>query len=505
MTFETNVNWKAACSYTGLVIKYLSITFSVPVITAVFYGESVEPFLAAAFISLILGYGMEKLGDGSDIWVREGFLMVSLTWLLVAVVGAVPYVVAGSGSLASPVNALFESMSGFTTTGSTVMADISLSKHTHSIMLWRQLTQWLGGMGIVVLAVAVLPKLNTSEGSQLVGDEAPGPTTEKLTPHIADTAKILWKLYVAITLAEIGLLYLLHLAGFAPAMNLYNAVSHGFTTLSTGGFSPQARSIQAFTSIAQWVVIPFMFVAGVNFSLMWQAVTERSPKKVVKNSEFKTYTAIILTFSLVLVALGSGGGFSSGLGSAGVVKDSVFQTVSLITTTGFANVDFTHWSPTPKLVLFFVIFIGGSAGSTAGAIKVVRWLVIYKAIKRRLFSSIHQDAVKPIKVGDRIMDESTIQGIHLFTLLYFLIFAVSTLVVVGTSRFAGFEIDTYAGMTAVSATLGNVGPGLGAVGPMDNFLKFPDLPKMLMFFLMWMGRLEIISVLVILTPSYWRS
>ncbi|MFB6282351.1 MAG: TrkH family potassium uptake protein [Halobacteria archaeon] len=496
------VDWRSSLSLVGTVVKYLAATLSIPIVTALWYGESVVPFVVTGAVALLLGFGLQQLAETKDIGVREGFLTVTLTWMVVACVGAIPYVVAESGVLASPVNALFESMSGFTTTGSTVMTEFDV--HNRSVLMWRQLTQWLGGMGIVVLAIAVLPKLQ-SGGAQLVDAEAPGPEMEKLTPRMAETARALWKLYVALTVLEIAVLYGLHLAGYAPVMDFYNSVSHGFTSLSTGGFSPQARSVQAFSGVVQWVIIPFMFAAGINFALMWRAIRQRSLSKITDDAEFRFYTFVVVLFSVTVAVLGMTGKYAHPAGIERAAREATFQIVSVVTTTGYASVDFIEWKGAPKMVLFVAMFMGGSAGSTAGAIKAVRWLVIIKSFKREVFKSIHPESVRPMRLGNRVLDESTVKSIYAFTALYIMVFAASSVVVVIDSHRAGFPITAYDGMASVAATLGNVGPGFGQVGPMDNFVNFPWSSKMLMFALMWAGRLEIVSVLVVLSPSYWKS
>jgi len=261
---SVRVDWRASLSLVGSVLKYLSLPLLFPLGVAVYFGEDILTFAAVAAVTLTLGFALERLDPDPDIGIREGFLMVAATWLAVALVGTLPYIIAGAGTastLAHPVNALFESMSGFTTTGATVMGSIGLEQHSHALLLWRQLTQWLGGMGLVVLAVAILPELSVG-GAQLMDAEAPGPGIEKLTPRIAQTARVLWLVYLAFTVVEFLLLYSAHLAGLADSMGLYNAVLHPLTTLPTGGFSPEARSIEAFSATVRWIIIPFMVVAG---------------------------------------------------------------------------------------------------------------------------------------------------------------------------------------------------------------------------------------------------
>ena len=513
---QLRVDWRASVGLVGMVVKYLSVTLLVPLAVALYYGEDVLTFVVAFTATVMIGVALERVDPNPDLGAREGFLMVALTWLIVALVGTIPYLVAGAvgteSTLAQPANALFESMSGFTTTGATVMGEISLSGHSHAILLWRQLTQWLGGMGIVVLAVAILPELSVG-GAQLMNTEIPGPTLQKLTPRIAETARVLWLAYLGFTLLEMMLLYGLHLAGLAPNMTLFNAIAHPLTTMPTGGFSPEARSIEAFSAAVQWVIIPFMIAAGTNFALFWH-VLNGEPKQLLRDTEFRSYAGILGVLAAVVTGL-----LFVGIGIetvptrvppiVGEVEDSlrhaVFQVVSILTTTGYASMDFNTWSTPSKYVLLFAMFIGGSAGSTGGAIKIVRWVVIFKSLRRELFTTVHPEAVSPVRLGGRVVDKRAIRGIYAFTVLYFVFFFVATGLVVADAWRVGYELTAFEAMSAVAATLGNVGPGFGSVGPMGSYLEFPVTSKLLMTFLMWIGRLEILPVLVLLTPAYWRT
>jgi trk system potassium uptake protein TrkH len=530
------VDYRASLSLVGSVLKYLAVPLAIPLAVSLAYGESVVPFVVTIVLTVAVGRGLERLRPDPDIRAREGFLMVAATWFAVSVVGAVPYLIEAHGlppvlapaapasTLGHPANALFESMSGFTTTGATVLGRISLDAHGHGIMLWRQLTQWLGGMGIVVLAVAILPELSVG-GAQLMDAEAPGPGIEKLTPRIAETARALWGAYLGFTLLEMALLYGLHLAGMAPAMDAYNAVAHALTTMPTGGFSPEARSIEAFSAAVQWLVIPFMVAAGTNFALFWHALTG-DPERLPRDSEFRFYvgTMAVLT-GLVAALLFVGQGVASvappgaTYGStylAGVratligqvepaLRHAAFQIVSITTTTGYASIDFNAWGQAPQYVLLFAMFVGGSAGSTGGAIKMVRWYVILRSIRRELFTTAHPEAVRPVRLGGRTVDERAIRGIYAFTLLYLVLFFVSVILLFLDAARSGPSLSVLEAMSAVAATLGNVGPGFGSVGPMGSYLDFSGTSKLFMVALMWLGRLEIFPVLVLLTPEYWRQ
>ena len=532
---KLRVDYRASLSLVGTVLKYLVAPLAFPVFVALVYDETVVPFLVTMAITAGVGVGLERLRPDPDIRAREGFLMVGLTWFAVALVGSVPYLIEAHGipfvfdpvhpgsTLANPANALFESMSGFTTTGATVLGDISFQSHTRGIMMWRQLTQWLGGMGIVVLAVAILPELSVG-GAQLMDAEAPGPGIEKLTPRIAETARALWGAYLGFTVLEILLLYSLNLAGIDQAMTAYNAVAHGLTTMPTGGFSPEARSIEAFSAAAQWIIIPFMVAAGTNFALFWHALTGNTDR-LFEDAEFRFYLGIMGSLTAVLAGLlFLGAGFVTQAPAGETydaaylaeytgrivmqvepsIRQALFQVVSIVTTTGYASMDFNAWSAPAQYVLLFAMFIGGSAGSTGGAVKIVRWYVILKAIRRELFTTAHPDAVRPVRLGGRPLDERAIRGIYAFTLLYLVLFFVSAgLIFLDAVRF-GLDISVLETLSASASTLGNVGPGFGFLGPMGGYIAFSNLSKVYMIFLMWIGRLEILPVLVLLTPEYWR-
>ncbi|QCC48386.1 TrkH family potassium uptake protein [Halobellus limi] len=530
---SVRVDTRASLSLVGSVLKYLAVPLCFPLLVALYYEETIAPFVGTILLTVVLGVGLERLDADPDLRAREGFLMVAVTWLAVAVVGAIPYLIEAHGvpilvepvhpesTLRNPANALFETMSGFTTTGATVLGDISFESHTRAIMLWRQLTQWLGGMGIVVLAVAILPELSVG-GAQLMDAEAPGPGIEKLTPRIAETARALWGAYLGLTVLEIALLYSLNLAGIDGAMTFYNAVSHGLTTMPTGGFSPEARSIEAFSAAAQWIIIPFMIAAGTNFALFWHVLTG-DPKRLVRDSEFKFYVGVLGALTAVITAVLFAGGLVSAAPAGGTfdaayletfraeivgqlepsLRYAAFQAASIVTTTGYANMDFNAWGPTAQYLLLFAMFIGGSAGSTGGAVKIVRWYVILKSVRRELFTTAHPDAVRPVRLGGRALDERAVRGIYAFTLLYLVIFFVSAGIVFLDATRSGLSLTVLEVLSAIAATLGNVGPGFGAVGPMGSYLAFSNASKLFMFVLMWIGRLEIIPVLVLLTPEYW--
>jgi trk system potassium uptake protein TrkH len=295
-------------------------------------------------------------------------------------------------------------------------------------------------------------------------------------------------------------------------MTLYQAVAHGFTTMATGGFSPAARSIEAFSAAVQWLIIPFMMAAGTNFALFWHGLNGELDA-FTEDNEFRFYLGVLGAFSAVVAGLlftGAGMAETPTIGPVAgnleaSVRHALFQVVSIVTTTGYASMDFNTWGNPAQYVLFVALFVGGSAGSTGGAIKMVRWLVVLKSIKRELFTTVHPEAVRPVRLGGRALDERAIRGIYAFTLLYLLLFFAGALVVYLDAARVGLDLVALDAMSATAATLGNVGPGFGVVGPMNNYIPFPPTTKLFMVFLMWVGRLEILPVLVLLTPAYWRS
>jgi len=511
-TPEGYVDYRLSLSLVGTVVKYLAVAPLVPVVVALIYGESPVPFLAASAAMVTVGFGLERLRSDGELGNREAFLLVSLSWLVVPLVGTIPYLVAGSGTVAEPVNAMFESMSGFTTTGATVLGEISFDRHGRAMLMWRQLTQWLGGMGILVLMVAILPDLSVG-GAQIMNQEAPGISIEKLTPRIQETARALWGIYAAFTLAAVAVYFGLHLAGVAPKMGLYNAVAHALTTMPTGGFSPEARSIEAFSPAVQWTVMPFMVVAGTNFALFWYVLRDQ-PRKLTDNVEFRAYLLAIAGFGALVAAL-----LFADVGLAevpanvdpipGHIEDSarqgLFQVIAIVTTTGYASMDFNTWDQSAQTILLFAFFLGGSAGSAAGSIKIVRWVLVKKAMSRSLFTSVHPDAVQPVRMGADAVDESTIRDVLVFVMVFLSLFAASTMLLyIGSLWNPEVELSGLDAASVAIATLGNIGPGFGEVGPMNSFESFSAPAKLYMTFLMWIGRLEILSVLVILTPTFWR-
>ncbi|AZH24915.1 TrkH family potassium uptake protein [Haloplanus aerogenes] len=506
------VDYRVTVAYVGTVLKYIGVTPAFPLVLALYYGEDPVPFVATSVVMIGSGALLERVRGDGDLGNREAFLLVSLAWLVVPLLGTVPYLVAGTGTVATPVNAMFESMSGFTTTGATVLGEISVERHGHAMLLWRQLTQWLGGMGILVLMIAILPELSVG-GAQVINQEAPGLALEKLTPRIQETARVLWSIYAGVTVLTAAVYYGLHLAGTAPNMDLYNAVAHALTTMPTGGFSPEARSAEAFAPAAQWVMMPFMLVAGTNFALFWY-VLKGKPNRLTGNTEFRSYLLAVAGFGAVISAvLYLGVGLAEMPSNVAVIPGNVesalrqglFQVIAIVTTTGYASMDVNAWDGSAQTILLFAYFLGGSAGSAAGSVKIVRWVLVKRAIGRSLYTSVHPQAIRPLRLEGEAVDEETIRDVFVFVLLFLALFAFSTVVLyLDSFRTPEISLSGLDAMSVAIATLGNVGPGFGVVGPMNSFLPFSDAAKLYMIFLMWIGRLEVLSVLVIFTPSFWR-
>ncbi|WP_103020493.1 TrkH family potassium uptake protein [Salinibacter altiplanensis] len=488
-------------SVLGPTLKWFAALFLVPGLVAVYQGTSVWPFLVPLVVTFAVGWGLEWIGGDSDLTVTDGFLLVTLTWIGVSLLGSVPYLLSGTGSFATPINAVFESFSGFSATGSTILLDISIEKHGAALMLWRQLTQWIAGMGILALAIAVLPRLSAG-GAQFLDAEVPGPRMERLTPHIAETARRLWLLYIGCSGVLLVLLLGVHYAGLAPRMTPYQALAHVFTTIPSGGFSPQARSIEAFAPTVQWLLIPFMFVAAMNFTLLWQAIVS-DPTAPTRDTEFRVYLSVFAVGSLLVSLMLWGDGQFASLEET--LRHGTFQTATLLTTTGYASTDFAVWSGEILVVLLLLMFASGCVGSTSGGLKLMRWIVGIKVIGRELFQMIHPSSVRPMWLGRRALKEPVVRGILIVILTYLLLVVGGTGFIAVDAHRVGLDLSLSEALSGTLVVLGNIGPGFGAVGPMGGFEAFPVPTKLFMCLLMVAGRLEVMTFLVVLTPSYWRG
>lgn len=439
----------------------------------------------AAAVTFACGAASRRLfGRPGNLTTKEGFAAVGLSWLAMSLFGTLPYLL--SGAVGNVTDAFFETASGFTTTGASLVPDPSLLPH--GILLWRSLTQWIGGMGVILLSLAVLPLLG-SGGVQLARAESPGPEPDRLTPRFRETAKRLWYVYALITLAEALLLW-------AGDMNLFQAVNHAFTTMSTGGFGTEAASIGAFGAYTQWVVIAFMFIAGSSFALHFRAV--RDPGRYWRNTEFRLYAAIILAAAVII----AGGLWMSGAGDG--VRDSLFTALSLITTTGYATADFGLWIPALQILVVGLMFVGGMAGSTAGGIKTFRLGVLVKAAANDLRRIIHPRAVFPTRFGANRVPDPVVESVQCFFLFFMFLFMTGTFLMGFLSATFGPELDIVGAVSATASALGNIGPALGDLGPSGNYLSVTWPGKWTLSFLMIAGRLEVFPVLLLFTRSLWR-
>ncbi len=493
------VGWRRSLALTGTVLKFLAVPLLFPLGLAIYYNETLAPFLITIAVTLVLGLGLEQLDTGGNLGTREAFLLVALAWLSVALVGALPFIIAGVGTLAHPVNAAFEAMSGLTTTGATVLQSFD---HPRSIMMWRQLIQWLGGLGILVLAVAILSRLSVG-GAQLMETESRSREhTDRLTPQIADTARLIGSLYLGITTVAIVVFYGLGLLDLAPRMTLYNAIAHAFTSVGTAGFSPEPLSAGAFSPVAQYAIMLFMILGSTNFVLIYFLLRGRFAR-LRDSQELKFYLGSITLFAALVVIVLSFSGYSSSFEET--VRHGLFNVVSIITTTGYANADFAQWTAFAQFFLFLGMFLGGMAGSTTCSIKSVRWMMIFKSFRRDLFTAVHPEAVRPVRMGGRPVDETTIRDIYGYVLLAIVGVVVSTTIVAVDGARTGTEVTAFESMGAAASTFLNIGPAFGPAGPYGTYDVFPMTTKIAMFVIMWIGRIEIFPVLVLLSPTYWRS
>ncbi|WP_405383683.1 TrkH family potassium uptake protein [Maribacter sp. LLG6340-A2] len=436
-------------------------------------------------------------GHKKEVKQKEGYIIVTFGWIVMSISGMLPYLF--SGAIPNVTNAFFETVSGYTTTGASIMDDIEAMPQ--GILFWRSLTHWIGGMGIIVLAIAILPLLGIG-GMQLFSAEAPGPSGDKLHPRITDTAKRLWLIYFGYTIAET---ILLQVAG----MSFFDAINHAMATLSTGGFSTKNASLAYWNDqpLIQYIIIFFMFLAGSNFVLSYFVFKGRF-QKVLKDEEFRYYAGFVVVFTFIVAIViyfkanitDMTPGYPMVLGDAeSAFRHALFQIVSVITTTGFVSADFTQWTPFLTVFFFGLFFLGGSAGSTAGGIKVMRHLLIIKNGVLEFKRTLHTNAIIPVRYNNKTVKEKIVYNIIGFFVLYMLLFIIGALVL----GFLGLDFETAIGGAASS--LGNVGPALGSLNPVSNFNSLPDLAKWWCGFLMLAGRLELFTVLILLTPYFWKS
>ena len=472
----------------GSVLLFIAVGMVTAGIVAAFYREydTAVWIAVSAGITAGVGYGAHWFVRRPEvITVKQGFATVGLAWFVFSLFGSLPYVL--SGAIPSITDAVFETASGFTTTGASILSDPGALPN--GILFWRAMTQWLGGMGVIVLGVAILPLLGTG-GMQLARAESPGPSPDRLTPRFQETAKRLWLVYAVITAIEMVMLTLGDMTGF-------QAVIHSFTTMSTGGFGTEADSIAGFSDYTKWVITFFMFIAGVSFALHFRAW--RRPIEYARNAEFKLY-AFISIVAIVIVA----GGLLAEFGASDAIQDAAFNTVSLATTTGYASSDFGAWRPALQIMVVGLMFLGGMAGSTAGGMKTFRVGVLSKAAFADLRRLVHPRGVFITHFGRAKVTEPVIEAVQSFFLFYMFLFMTATFGIAFIDANLAEDIDLVTATSAVAASIGNIGPGLGEVGPMSNYASLPALAKWMLASLMIVGRLEIFPVLVLFTKDLWR-
>lgn len=470
----------------GVLNLFLAGAMVVPGVVSLLHGEDWSVFLKAVLLTAAAGLASflpAARRRGREISRREAFLIVSLGWLDASFFGSLPFLIAPC--FPSAVDALFETVSGFTTTGASILEAIEdLPK---GLLFWRSMTQWLGGMGIILFSIAILPFLGVG-GMQLFKAEVPGPFVEKLQPRIASTAKILWQTYLLVSALEAALLTF-------GEMSLYDAVCHTFTTMATGGFSTKSQSIGHFGTYHRLVILFFMLVAGSNFALHWRLL-KGQVGGYWRDREFRFYMAMALS-STLLIALDLLWNLRGPLGRR--LEEAAFQAVSIMTTTGYATADFARWPPFSQMLLLFLMFVGGCAGSTGGSIKCIRVLILVRYVRQELRKLLHPKAVLTMKFGDQALAPGVVQGVLGMVILYLGIFVLASLAL------GALGLDLTTALSAVAASLGNVGPGLARVGPAENYAFLPPLAKTILVFCMLAGRLEIYTMIVLIFPDFWRK
>ena len=481
------MNIKIIIRVSGFLIFVEGVAMLLALLISLIYQENdTTGFIISSGINLLSGAALILLTQNAnkDIGKREGFIIVTIAWIIFSLLGSLPYIF--TGAITSYTDAFFETMSGFTTTGSSILNNIE--DLPHGILFWRGLTHWLGGMGIIVLSLAILPVFGIG-GMQLYIAEVPGPTPDKISPRIRQTAASMWIIYLILTVAQTILLWV-------GKMPLFDSVCHAFATMATGGFSTKQASIAFWPSpYIQYVIIIFMFLAGTNFSLTYFAIMGKF-RPILKDEEFKYYSFITLGFTaLIFIGLL----ITTQTGVEETFRNSLFWVVSIITTTGFGTVDYLLWSPVLIALIFSVFFLGGSAGSTGGGIKIMRIVLLFKNGYYELKRMVHPNAVIPLKFNKHNVDTKIVTNVLAFFVLYFMIFGISTVI------FMLFEPDFETSMGAVATSLGNIGPGLGTVGPAATFAHIHPVGKWFLSFLMLLGRLELFTILVLFSPTFWKQ
>ena len=480
-------NLKVIGNIIGILLLINGLLMLTAVPFGIYHGEgSWKGILVASLVNSVIGfifYYNTKDNENKELKRRDGYLIVILSWIAMSLFGMLPYIF--TDQISNVPDAFFETVSGYTTTGASILNDIEILDH--GILYWRSLTQWIGGMGIIVLAVAILPFLGIG-GMQLFVAEAPGVSVDKLQPRIKETAMRLWQIYISFTVVLFFILW-------AEGMNSFEAVNHAMTTFATGGFSTKNASIGYFESpLIQYTIILFMFISATNFTLTYFAI-KLDFKKVFQNEEFRIYSSfIIFLTAIVFITLY----LIDSSYAEETFRSALFSVVSIITTTGFTTVDFTGWTEFITILFFILMFFGASAGSTSGGIKIVRHVVLLKNSYIELKKQLHQQGVFILRFNNSKVPQSVVTNILAFMMLYVVIFSIGSVIM----TLMGVDFITAIG--SVAATLGNIGPGIGDVGPASNFSSIPDAGKYFLSLLMLIGRLELLTFLLILTTAFWK-
>lgn len=481
-----SMNYKVMLKIIGNVLRYELALLLLPLIVALYYREpSYIAFVITIAAFAPIAFLLCKIKtDNSQFFAKEGFLTVGFAWIVISVVGAIPFVI--SGTIPSFVDAFFETVSGFTTTGSSILTEIqSLPK---GMLFWRSFTHWIGGMGVLIFVLALIPSLGT-RAIFLLKAESPGPTPGKILPKIKETAKTLYIIYFVLTVIQIILLKIV-------GLSLYDSIIHSLGTAGTGGFSNMNASVAAFNNpAAEWIITIFMILFGVNFTLYFQVIKGKF-KNLFKNEEFRYYLLMIFV-SIVFITINI---LNMNGGKIGLsIRQAAFQVASVITTTGYATADFNLWPTLSKLILVMLMFVGAMAGSTGGGIKTIRIVIIFKAIRRELNKILHPKRIQSVKIDGKVVEQETISGVFIFLGAYIII-ALIAMVIVACN---GFDITTT--VTSVITAISNIGPGLEVVGPTGNFADFSPISKLVLSFCMLAGRLEIYPMLIMFSPSFLRK
>ena len=474
--------------FIAILILFLGLSMAGPLLVAfLFKDRSIHALLLSLIITSVTGLIFlvcTKNPENRQLNHRDGVAIVTLGWVMASLFGTLPYIL--SGTIPDFTNAYFESISGFTTTGASILSDIEALPQ--GILFWRSLTQWLGGMGIIVLSIAILPYLGIG-GMQLYKAEVPSPVVDKLKPRISETAKTLWKVYLSFTLIEAILL-------FAGGMPVFDAVCNAFCTMPTGGFSTKNMSIAHYSSVYfDFVLIVFMLLAGINFSLHYNLI-KGDLRIFGKDAECRVFLILVAVF-VVLITVNIYGPVYKSIAQA--FRYAAFQVSSIITTTGFVSADYETWPALSQLILLICMFFGAMAGSTGGGMKIMRIMLMARHGYQQIFRVIHPHAVTTLKLGGRPVPEEILSSIWGFFILYLGIFVVASLIM------AALGLDLISSIGSVAASIGNIGPGLGLVGPERNYIGIPLLGKWVLILCMLLGRLEIYTVIALLAPAYWKK